>query len=90
VVSYSLLALLALSSLLLFAAVRGRDAAARCNGVPLVYSYSTTLVFLQGSKIWVCTLYLFLIIHTARQSILFLLTSGSASTPWTSGLHPVT
>jgi hypothetical protein len=57
--------------LLLFAAVWVRDAAARCNKVPLVYSYSTTLIFLQASKIWVCTLYLSLLIHTARQSILF-------------------
>ncbi len=71
VVSYSLFTLLLFASLLLFPAVWGRDAAARCNEVPLVYSYSPTLVFLQASKIWVCTLYLFLLIHTARQSILF-------------------
>jgi hypothetical protein len=71
VVSYSLFTLLPFSSLLLFAAVWGRDAAARWNGVPLVYSHSTTLIFLQASKIWVCTLYLFLLFHTASQSILF-------------------
>jgi hypothetical protein len=71
VVSYSLFTLLLFSSLLLFPAVWGTDAAALRNEVPLVYSYSPTLVFLQASKIWVCTLYLFLIIHTARQSILF-------------------
>jgi hypothetical protein len=71
VISYTLFTLLPFSSLLLFAAVWGRDAVARRNGVPLVYSYSTTLIFLQASKIWVCTLYLFLLIHTASQFILF-------------------
>jgi hypothetical protein len=71
VVTYSLFTLPPFSSLLLFAAVWGRDAAARCNEVPLVCSYSTTSIFLQASKIWVCTLYLFLLIHTARQSVLF-------------------
>jgi hypothetical protein len=68
VVSYSLFTLLRVC---FSAAVWGRNAAARCNEVPLVYSYSTTLSFLQASKIWVCTLYLFLLIHTARQSIMF-------------------
>jgi hypothetical protein len=71
VVSHSLFTLLPFSALLLFAAVWGKDAAARCKEIPLVYSYSTTLIFLQASKIWVCTLCLFLLIHTARQSILF-------------------
>ncbi len=71
VVSYSLFILLPFSSLPLFAGVWGRDAAARYNEVPPVYFCSTTLIFLQASKIWVCTLYLFLIIHTSRQFILF-------------------
>jgi hypothetical protein len=67
-----LFTLLPFSSLLLVAAVSGRDAVACCNEVPLIYSCSTTLIFLQASKIWLCTLYLFLLIQTARQSILLI------------------
>jgi hypothetical protein len=71
IVSYSLFTLLPFLSLLLFAGVRGRDATSRCKEVLLVYSYSTTVIFLQAWKIWVFTLYLFLLIHTASLFVLF-------------------
>ncbi len=88
-ISYSLFTLLPFSSLLLFAAVWGRDAAARCNEVPLVFLLHNLNIPPSFKDLGVHTISVPTYSHCqAVYSVL--LTSRSASPPWTSALHPVT
>jgi hypothetical protein len=89
VISYSLFTLLPFSSLLLFAAVWGRDAAARCNEVPLVFLLHNLNIPPSFKDLGVHTISVPTYSHCqAVYSVL--LTSRSVSPPWTSALHPVT
>jgi hypothetical protein len=82
------------SSLLFFASLCCSVREGRCctleRASTSLHLLSTTFIFLQASKIWVCALYLFLLIHTGRQSILFDSPRALLLLLGLSALHPVT